>query len=259
LKINTSDPQEKAENFMWLDALSKESISYGKFPLSDILQESLYYPASGLDGDLVKFLGKTFTSFICVDYSISREKLLLEFEHVGFRGYHILGMRSVSETDLTPNGWVPRYFNGLQEDPNKFVSKMAKPFCEWTVFERNIDLTDSHGPARFSFLFICGEGVATYQAIYYGNKYCPRCVAIKQPGTGFGFNWTDFRKRDGIFARSVMDNPYGTPEMLINGGMGKDPRSYHHIIWPEYSEMIAEFTDHLYSSFVVWGKNAESL
>jgi hypothetical protein len=41
-----------------------------------------------------------------------------------------------------------------------------------------------HGPARFSLLFVGGEEVATYQALYWGNKVTATTIAIVQLGTG---------------------------------------------------------------------------
>ncbi len=257
MKNNLATRMYEEGSSNWLHTLTSESISHEKFPLHSILKDSLFYPASYLDGDPVKFLGNSFCSFIYVDYQVSHERLMSELETIGFRGYHLLGMRSVLEHELTPNGWQPEFFGESgEEDPNKFHSIRVKTFCDWCVFERDSELSESHGPPRFSFLFICGEGVATFQALYYGNKCFPKGVAIIQPGTGFGFNWTDFRNPARIFARSVMQNRFGVPEVLINGGMGANVKDYYSPIWPEYTERIAEFSNGIDHSFVVWKNNS---
>lgn len=80
-------------------------------------------------------------------------------------------------------------------------------------------------------LYIGGEGVATYQALYWANKKTAKAVAIIQPGTGFGFNWTDFRDRKGAFAWVVLQNEYGTPDTIFYGGINE---GYDDFNWKDY-------------------------
>lgn len=73
-----------------------------------------------------------------------------------------------------------------------------------------------HGPVRFSLLFIGGEGVATYQALYWSNKTTAKAVAIIHPGTGSGFNWTNFLDGEKALGYTVTKNPYGQPDSMIS-------------------------------------------
>jgi hypothetical protein len=189
-----------------------------EFPIQVILKDSLFYPASGFDGDPVKHLLGAFLSFVYVDYARSHEQLMLEIRGRGFNGYR----------------W---------EKP---------PFCDWFVFERLPEMPEEYGPYRFSLLFLCSDGVATFQALYLGNHTFPRGVAIIQDGFGFGFNWTSFRDRSRIFARSVMQSPYGQPEVLLNGGWG-DLSRYQDPIWPEYTRKLMQFQKTRGGSYFVWG------
>jgi hypothetical protein len=80
-----------------------------EFPLHEILKDSLYYPASGFDGDPIKHLLRTFLSFVYVDYARTHEQLMMEIRGRGFKGYRMLGWRSVTIQELVPHGWTPIY------------------------------------------------------------------------------------------------------------------------------------------------------
>ena len=68
-------------------------------------------------------------------------------------------------------------------------------------------------------MYICAEGVSAYELIYNSRGIAPKCVAIIQPGEGFGGNWTDFHKVDAPLYQALKRNPSGLPEMIINGGV----------------------------------------
>ena len=200
-------------------------------PIPDVLRESLYYPSSGRDGDPVRYLVGLVHSFVYVDYGLERDAVWNSLEDIrhGFRGYRILDRRDVAEHELTPNGWEPSPPKGDDGDPRQYRQYQKQPFAIWSIFARLPEFGDDHGPDRFSLLYVCGDGAATFQALYRGNKCKPLVVAIIQPGTGSGCNWTDFRDPDKIFARSVLGNPYGAPSYLLYGGWGKE---YRQCCWP---------------------------
>jgi len=211
------------------------------FPIREILKDSLYYPASARDGDPVRYLGGFIHSFVYVDYSIEHDDVLasLHDEHHRFRGYNLMWCREISERELAPNGWKP-IPPDLERDgnPKTRISWMKRPpYALWAVLERRPEFGEDHGPDRLSLLFICGDGVATFQALYHGNHCAPEVVAIIQPGLGFGGNWTDFRNQDRIFGRSVLQNPYGKPNYLLYGGWNHN-HEYRPACWPDFDEEI---------------------
>ncbi len=226
----------------WLRDLSPENMARNPFPLRKLLKDSLYYPASGFDGDPVRWLAGNFLSFIYVDYGNSRAELLNELRERGFLGYRPVGMREVSERELTPKGWKrerPTYF---EEDPGGNREGMIQEaFCQWFVFERGDEFFDEHGPERFSLLYLCADGVAAFQALYLANGAVPKAVAVIQPGHAFGGNYTDFTDPEEIFARNVLGNPKGIPEYLIYGGFGRR-NNYRHACWRGY-ESCARYLD----------------
>jgi hypothetical protein len=225
-----------------------------KFDVKAVLKDSLYYPAARFDGDPVKYFAGNVYSFLYVDYGVSRGEFLSEIHHprYSFRGYHILHQEPITEEQLTPNGWTVKIFpertlatdlGRFERDRNEGVIK--KPFCEWVIFERDKGLDKRHGPERFSLLYLCADGVAAYQAIYLSNNIRPKIIAIIQPGTGFGNNWTDFRDEKEIFARSVFHYEDLLPDYIIDGwwhsGSDEDFNNNENSfspIWKRYSKWV---------------------
>ncbi len=203
-----------------LQHISAEKMKDEPVPIQELLKDSLYYPSSGFDGGVVKYFSSYTQSFIYCDYGIKEDEFLREMN--GFYGYHVLSSRALNPSELTPTGWQMKLPPRLQAQEylreRRFIKK---PFAHWVVYERNEDFDESHGPKRFSLIYIGGEGVATYQALYWSNQVSPKILAIIQPGTAFGGNYTDFCKKDGYLAWVALNNPNGTPEMILYGGYGE--------------------------------------
>ncbi len=341
----------------WLAKISQSTITIDPFPLTQLLEDSLYYPSSGFDRDPVKYLSGNILSFIYVDYGRSHDEFENEIIKREFRGYECVATRSVTEQELTPRGWRPRQpdrdhidydslfypykddftIEGLKifridrealqkerytaermeilskdklprlqvkmeqgsahlaslkreilneklreeeksdlqqdmkwieaeiEDVRKEIEDARqdynesecenleaatrklhlmgdwfgnekKPYCSWSIFQLREDVPAINGPPRFSLLYLCADGVAAFQALYYANSASPKAVAVIQPGTAFGGNWTDFEDPYEIFARTVLGNPKGSPQILLNKGAGYSFRE--HCCWPSYTELI---------------------
>jgi len=239
----------------FLDNLTKTQIENGKFPLEDVLHNSFYYPSCGFDGGIVKdcnTLGAQLkiVSFIYCDYATGE---LFKSQQNTFAGYHIFGTRNVSHSELTPKGWQ------LQIPPNVNLQDYQrykgywKPFINWTVYERDENQGDERGPEKFSLLYLGGEGVATYQALYWSNNFTAKALAIIQPGTAFGGNWTDFTAKDGALAWVVNNNPSGSPDIIYYGGYGQ---GYNDLDWKGYtaSRLISSYYLGMSGEVRIWGK-----
>jgi hypothetical protein len=206
----------------WKDETIAKSLGgQSAFPLQAVLKGSLYYPASGFDGSLVRHANALkVNSFIHVDTFATEDDFDVAMAHDAFRGYSIFGQRILTQNDLTPNGWrpeIPREFEEHLRIPYVDAMRMANAnpgtsFARWTIFKRDPELSDDHGPASFSLLHIRGEGVATYQAMYSEQRILPKIVAIVRPGTGFGGNYSIFEE----FLYGVMKmHPLGMPPELL--------------------------------------------
>jgi hypothetical protein len=234
----------------WLNSLSPVKIEFGPFPLREVLENSLFYPSSGFDGDPVRHFRNLFQSYVYVDYGQTESQL----EHAlqrGFTGYRLLAERSVSKLDLSPTPWRPLFIEKSEARRAVSVSReWAKAgrnaFAKWMVFEREEGRSADHGPPRLSLLFMNADGVAAFQALYLAQEIAPKGIAVIQPGHAFGGNWTDFTNPSEILYRSVSANRAGMPRYLVYGGIAVPKREgrmpnladsvYAEPCWPEYSK-----------------------
>ena len=234
----------------WMADLSSTTVKNKPFSIHELLRDSLNYPGSGFDGDPVRHLAGNILSFIYVDYGHSRAEFVEALEKRWFPEYEVIGQpRSVTEQELTPHGWPPDPPTLTNGDHSLLADWIKEPFCEWVVFQRSADVPPGRGPYRFSLLYLCKEGVAAFRALYVANNIAPKSVAIIQAGPGTGLNHTDFRDPDEIFARSVLNNRAGQPEILLYGGMGH--QFYQEPCWPDYNTNVC-FLDRADGSIGVW-------
>jgi hypothetical protein len=213
----------------WLSDLRSQD----EFPLRLLLKNSLYYPASACDGRPVRFLGGFIHSFVYTDYSLTKSAVMEQSEgvHHGFSGYKLAMSREVSPFELYPDEREPLQIRNEDGNPLVFKSEMPDPFALWSIFDRQPGLDDFHGPARFSVLHICGDGVATYDALYNAQQIRPDILAIIRPGSGYGLNWTEFRDSEQIFGRVVFSNKAGRPHYLFQALEGDSNAEGY---WPGY-------------------------
>ncbi len=211
----------------WLARASSDTMNTEPFPLHDILRGSLYYPASSFDGDPVAYLAGCIASFIYVDFGHGLDEVKAELQEPGFLGYERVGSRSVTECELTPEGWSPEHPAEGDRGRRFLQNRIKPPFCIWSVFARKSDYSPSHGPSRFSFLYLCADGRAAFQALYLSNEHRPKAVALIQPGDNV------FEIPEGLFARNVLQNSAGAPEFLLYGGAGGRD-FYLQPPWPGY-------------------------
>jgi hypothetical protein len=246
----------------WLSEIclvEPEDLESYNFQLNKILQNSLFYPASGLDGRPVQFLAGFVHSFIYVDYGMERNTVVSALRDKGFSGYRLAGRKSLNEFDLAPAGWSPVIPSAYQPDIANFDRMrtggfVKSGFADWYVFDREPHFGEDHGPARFSLIYICGDGVATYQAIYCRQKVAPEILAIVQPGTGFGGNYTDFRDPNGLLAWTVLSaNGDRIPQYLVYGGLLLD---YHQACWHAAYPEHVEWFQHVNGNGV-WRRGVE--
>ncbi len=207
----------------FLSSLTRTTIQTCKFPVKEILANSLYYPFSGFYGGVVEDCNTknkllNILSFIYCDYFTDEEAHMKNQD--GFYGYHVLGSRPIKYSEITPDGWTPEKPPDINYTEYTRYREHREPFIHWTVYERDESKGDKHGPERFSLLFIGGEVIDTYKALYLAHNVSPRALAIIQPGDARGLNWTYFREKERALAWVVNNNPNGIPDFIYYGGHG---------------------------------------
>lgn len=200
-----------------LHRISAANIAHGPFPLREILEDSLYYPGSGVDGTPIRNWSLGVNSFVYVDLSLTQESYLRAMSEQPVRGYHIVAQRAVRQQELTPSGYssVPPVSMSRQDYEMAMRINRAGPdnaFAVWSVLERDQDRDDTFGPERFSLLHVRAEGVAAYAALYLSNGCMPRILAFVRPGLAFGGNYGSFE----LALMEVMErSPRGVPPQLL--------------------------------------------
>ena len=181
------------------------------FNIKLFLENSAFYPASGVDGSHLKALRQQgIENFIHVDYSLPKEevRLALSTHFVSF-GYKLVKFSEVTKSQITPNGFRPianiplndherdrldqlvfirDSFNGVN-----FTSFAILAEYELDVNEANMKMDKT---AKFSILHIGGEACAAFEATYLTNGINPSAVVIIRPAEGYGDNWTLFTNSD---------------------------------------------------------------
>jgi hypothetical protein len=229
-----------------------------EFPLMQVLGRSLYYPACGFDGRPVQFLAGFIHSFIYVDYGTEKDCLRNELEECGFKGYRLARQRPLRRDELAPSEREAIFPHQFRRDGEKlerpfFQSFIKEPFAIWYIFEREEGVEPSHGPERFSLVYLAADGVAAYQVLYLQRNTAPLVLALIQPGAGFGGAYTDFRDPAGLLAHTVLrtngDAP--VPEYLVCGGQLLD---YDLAFWPDDYPVEVERFQHARGNGV-WRRN----
>lgn len=200
-----------------LREINASNIEQQPFPLCEILEGSLYYPGSGIDGTPIRNWSLGVNSFVYVDLSWTQESYLRALSEQPVYGYHIVAQRHVKQQELTPNGYNIELPKSLSQQEYAMAMKINKAgpenaFAIWSVFERDSDRTDSFGPERFSLLHVRAEGVASYAALYLSNACLPQILAFVRPGLAFGGNYGAFE----LALMEVMErSPRGLPQQLL--------------------------------------------
>ena len=200
----------------FIDKIDLEKFVDQTLPVEEILKESLFYPASGVDGSPIMHWDLGVRSFVYVDITLDENSLNQILKNAPPRGYKAY-IRDVKEDELRLQNWQPSSLS--ISDPMRYMAIIQEAginknstYAKWVVFKRNVDLTDAHGPDRFCLLFIRGEGIASYQALYTARKILPKIVAIIRPGTGWGGNFNSF---ENDFLKEMSKHPKGLPGKLL--------------------------------------------
>jgi hypothetical protein len=235
-----------------------------KFNIQDILSNSVFYPASGIDGRDIECLSRRYSSFVHVDYSTLRDVvengMLGHFEGVGYR---LIGMKDIQKNELTPANFrhQPLPLNAHEKDRlerNSFIrdhfnGNNFTPFALWAVYELNTPLNaqNQEKPRRFSLLHIGGEACATFEALYYNNKINPAAVSIISPGEGFGDNWTLFTHPEFRLYQTMLlntaENGTKMPDILLTNMALNDNEI---CFWPDYTFNKSYFIDYYIREYV---------
>lgn len=249
----------KTETPEWLQKLVKNPDAFkASIPLEDLLMNSLYYPACGLNGTPVKYLGGNIVSFLYADYALTLPKykrnLFGSGEDDGFKGFRCLVEREVQRSEIVPANWRPSLQPTSEGDIRRLVEqeRRCRPFGHWSIWQKDDPKAD--GAELFSFFYLGGEMNAIYQGLYCRLAIRPKILAIIQPGA-IGGEWEGVTSDESFFKKVVSSNSAGFPDYLLHGGYGSSG-FYSQACWKEYhGERLVQLAER---SAGLWKLNTNS-
>ena len=102
LKLNQNLPRREQPS--WLADISHNRILPNKIPLSSILKESCFYPASGTDLTPIEIIAGNVYSFIYCDYSLSKSDVITFFVQK-ITGLNLIQERFLKENEIERDFW----------------------------------------------------------------------------------------------------------------------------------------------------------
>lgn len=151
------------------------------------------YPGAGGDLETIDVCIKTSCVhlFLYVDYDAYNERSVEKADcKKFFDGYHVIDTVDIPEHEIFKQGYHP-----IQKEIFSCIMK---------IFERDEGLTDEHGPKRFAIVFLCADGIASYESIFCReNIQAPFIAVIEDYGSGNNY---DRFSRGGKLERIAISN-----------------------------------------------------
>lgn len=225
-----------------------------KVEFTDILDcRTLYYPGSGYDGQPVATFNKAHACHchIYVDFLYTKLQLSLELRdrYSRFKGYHSLGNYEFREDEIRPKGYVPYIPDGYRLNSEaKPITSGVNPFCLIEILERDEGFGDDHGCERFAVVFLMGDGICSYQALFSKDGWGRKPWALVLQDHGFGGNYDRFgngglmeavARHDGSYPSLALvatnTDPWANMELIpeagsVEGGMHKHERRLYRVV-----------------------------
>lgn len=222
----------------FLEQLTGPDIEQGNIPWATLLQDSVYYPCSAYDYNIIPLFRHHFQSYVYCSYMVRQKDFLQRLE---VPGYQVNGMQFTSR--CMNDGWEVLLPEGQRsreryEWARQFQRNRA--FIAWVVFEKEPDNNfPETAPSHISLIYLGNEeAMAMYQYLYWRYQILPMMVVILNPGHNEGGNWCTFSNYKSPFMNTLMMHPLGMPEYVFNGG---HRGNFTDITWPRY-KFCGEFS-----------------
>lgn len=174
---------------------------------------SVYYPGAGFDGQPIHTFNVAHAAYLYIYADYGVEKQVIESKLDSFKGYKVIGKHDIALNQLAP-AWRPHILmtKELVEESRRWAT--VAPYCFIAIFERPSDFSDEHGAKRFAVIFIGGDGIATYDALF-GNKNMVTPLAVVLQEHGFGGNYAAFGRNS--IMEEIAEKSGVYPELLLVG------------------------------------------
>lgn len=183
------------------------------------LGSAVFYPASRLDPRPVMELAGKFSNFVYVDYSLGAKRIEGGLCGPRFAGYRVAEIEEAEPEGVLGCSWkdLPPHLRRI--DPER----MKKPLIKFARLKQRRKESANPGAEEICILFICGEALSIYEALYRRRDLAPACLAYINPGIYEGGNYLDF---PGILAHRLLIDPESwLPKYLLHDFSGMDERA----------------------------------
>ncbi|MFZ4774157.1 MAG: hypothetical protein ACOYM3_02260 [Terrimicrobiaceae bacterium] len=186
--------------------------------IKDFLASAVFYPASRLDPRPVMELAGKFSNFVYVDYSLGAKRV-----EGGLCGPRFDGYRVAEIEDFEPEGFLGCSWKDLPPPRRLDPERMKKPFIKIARLKKRRKADGDSGAEEIRILFICGEALVIYRALYHRRELAPDCLVYVNPGIYEGGNHLDF---PGILALWLLgDEEHRLPKYLFHDYSAMDEQA----------------------------------
>lgn len=206
----------------------------------DFLDNSVFYPCAGLDGDPFRYLGakQGYSKFFCVDHCIKEGAFLSECRNRGFFGYDLTECHKLDPETLFDCTWgeilemygIYRNIKGPFYE-NIMNGLLDNPFIYHLTFTRQNRYTPTHGPDKLELVFAKCEAIVAYKLSYLRLSIPPACLVYIRPGLAFGDNFNKFNEH---LAAALKSNSSGLPHAMFHYSEASQSDSGYY--WPFITE-----------------------
>lgn len=156
----------------------------------------LFNPGAGTEGSPIRVFNKAHAVhvFMYVDYGYTEDEIDRELSDRAFLGYHLIHEERISPKRLTPK---PITYHLTEEELREIAESYkwygiptTNRFCILKIYERDAELGDGHGAARFAIVYVGGDAIAAYDAIFGNTDRSPFACVIEN--YGFSLTYSPF-------------------------------------------------------------------
>ncbi|MCX6158012.1 MAG: hypothetical protein NTY74_08560 [Ignavibacteriae bacterium] len=230
--------------------------SDNKLELRNIFFRSFFYAAEQFEVRIMSIFVKITRSLVFCGSKMTEEMFLSQMDTAP--DYKVIGYRKVELDEIISKEWFPTFMEGFNNpifNKEQLNQDIKQPFAYYVVYDLRKQLPEEYTYNRFRILYVCGEPVSTYHALYYSNKGYPEFVARI---------YNKFHSKNELLTEegeqlhsAVINNPYGKPKAILIGG-GDNVRNNHDIpIWKEYkldSKFMMQYGIHVEDNIVIWSR-----
>jgi hypothetical protein len=230
--------------------------SDNKLELNNFFFRSFFYAAERFEVRIMSIFVNITRSMVFCGSKMTEEMFLNQMDTSP--EYKVIGYRKVELDEIITTEWFPAFMEGFNSPMFK-VDQLNKdikqPFAYYVVYDLRKQLPEENTYNRFRILYICGEPVSTYKALYYSNKVYPEFVA--RIYNKFHSKYDQLTDEGEQLHSAVTNNPYGKPKAILIGGGDNARDNYDIPVWKEYkldSKFMMQYGIHVEDNIVIWSR-----